>query len=397
MNTTAAAAAAGCRPPFTASQWQELEHQALIFKYLMAGIPVPPDLLLPIRKSLESMAARFYHHPTSILDLLFFFHCVNTVLFTHHYHVFRYLRGVKSEVDAHSFFGEASGSARGLGNDFSLDSTWRLMPSQASYTLPKPGNSSLLQGNYPQLQPVLDFGHGTISSLSKQQQQQQQQHCFFGSDFDSTEPVKHESQPLRPFFDEWPKTRDSWSELEDDRSNRTSFSTTQLSISIPMASSDFSTTSSRSPNVQLVLCVELIRRLWEQPARTFTEVPSLITCVGSAVIVGFPVWFASMTLFFILNGDCPIATFIVPSVKAVDCSTSLSVFIHCTSSIQTFAAACGDYGMPAKLWNGGLPVSILDFIVRLRNVFMTVVAGLLGGNGKLCRKLRGTSHRCAQE
>lgn len=53
------------RPPFTASQWQELEHQALIFKYMMAGIPVPPDLLIPIRKSFESMSARFYHHPTS--------------------------------------------------------------------------------------------------------------------------------------------------------------------------------------------------------------------------------------------------------------------------------------------------------------------------------------------
>ena len=67
MNSTAAAAAEpqAFRPPFTASQWQELEHQALIFKYLMAGIPVPPELLLPIRRSLESMAARFYHHPAS--------------------------------------------------------------------------------------------------------------------------------------------------------------------------------------------------------------------------------------------------------------------------------------------------------------------------------------------
>ena len=51
--------------PFTVSQWQELEHQALIFKYLMAGLPVPPDLVLPIQKSLESMSSRFFHHPTS--------------------------------------------------------------------------------------------------------------------------------------------------------------------------------------------------------------------------------------------------------------------------------------------------------------------------------------------
>ncbi|CAI8583594.1 unnamed protein product [Vicia faba] len=43
-------------PPFTVSQWQELEHQALIFKYLKAGLSVPPDLLLPIRKSLQLMS-----------------------------------------------------------------------------------------------------------------------------------------------------------------------------------------------------------------------------------------------------------------------------------------------------------------------------------------------------
>lgn len=52
------------RPPFTASQWEELEHQALIFKYLIAGIPVPPELLVPIRRSCEPMAARFYSHPS---------------------------------------------------------------------------------------------------------------------------------------------------------------------------------------------------------------------------------------------------------------------------------------------------------------------------------------------
>lgn len=32
----------------------ELEHQALIFKYILANVPVPSNLLLPIRKSLDS-------------------------------------------------------------------------------------------------------------------------------------------------------------------------------------------------------------------------------------------------------------------------------------------------------------------------------------------------------
>ncbi|CAH1451788.1 unnamed protein product [Lactuca virosa] len=51
------------RAPFTAVQWQELEHQALIYKYLVAGVPVPSDLVLPIRRSLEALSAKLLHHP----------------------------------------------------------------------------------------------------------------------------------------------------------------------------------------------------------------------------------------------------------------------------------------------------------------------------------------------
>ncbi|KAG4959624.1 Growth-regulating factor 4 [Glycine soja] len=36
---------------FSFAQWQELELQALIFRYMLAGAPVPPELLLPIKKS----------------------------------------------------------------------------------------------------------------------------------------------------------------------------------------------------------------------------------------------------------------------------------------------------------------------------------------------------------
>ncbi|XP_039024077.1 growth-regulating factor 1-like isoform X2 [Hibiscus syriacus] len=39
------------RFPFTASQYQELEHQALIFKYMVSGVPIPPDLLFTIKRS----------------------------------------------------------------------------------------------------------------------------------------------------------------------------------------------------------------------------------------------------------------------------------------------------------------------------------------------------------
>ncbi|KAL2529483.1 Growth-regulating factor 1 [Forsythia ovata] len=44
----------GVRGPFTPSQWMELEHQALIYKYIIANVPIPSYLLNPIRKALES-------------------------------------------------------------------------------------------------------------------------------------------------------------------------------------------------------------------------------------------------------------------------------------------------------------------------------------------------------
>lgn len=45
---------AGVKGPFTPSQWMELEHQALIYKYITANVPIPPYLLNPIRKAFES-------------------------------------------------------------------------------------------------------------------------------------------------------------------------------------------------------------------------------------------------------------------------------------------------------------------------------------------------------
>jgi hypothetical protein len=41
------------RGPFTPTQWMELEHQALIYKHIVANAPVPAGLLLPIRRSLH--------------------------------------------------------------------------------------------------------------------------------------------------------------------------------------------------------------------------------------------------------------------------------------------------------------------------------------------------------
>ncbi|CAH9110812.1 unnamed protein product [Cuscuta epithymum] len=42
--------------PFTPPQWMELEHQALIYKHLVANVPIPTSLLIPLTKALNPFA-----------------------------------------------------------------------------------------------------------------------------------------------------------------------------------------------------------------------------------------------------------------------------------------------------------------------------------------------------
>lgn len=137
---------------------------------------------------------------------------------------YRYLQGLRPEAGVHSFFSEASGSSRAVQMDAPIDNTWPMMSSRSpSFPTSKSTENSIFQSGYAQ-------------------------HSFFGGEYASGETLKQEGQSLQPLFDEWPRTRESWTGLDDERSNQTSFSTTQLSISIPMASSDLSTTSSKSPH-----------------------------------------------------------------------------------------------------------------------------------------------------
>lgn len=52
------------RYPFTATQWQELEHQALIFKYMVSGVPIPTDLVYSFKRRLDSssISSRLFPH-----------------------------------------------------------------------------------------------------------------------------------------------------------------------------------------------------------------------------------------------------------------------------------------------------------------------------------------------
>ncbi|KAJ3706689.1 hypothetical protein LUZ61_010394 [Rhynchospora tenuis] len=54
------------KPAFTFMQLQELEHQALIYKYMSAGVPVPVHLVLPIWKSVAASSFGPQHYPSLI-------------------------------------------------------------------------------------------------------------------------------------------------------------------------------------------------------------------------------------------------------------------------------------------------------------------------------------------
>ncbi|KAL0331009.1 UNVERIFIED_CONTAM: Growth-regulating factor 4 [Sesamum angustifolium] len=341
----------GYRAPFTAVQWQELEHQAMIYKYLVAGLPVPPDLVMPIRRSFEALSARFFHHPslgycsyygkkfdpepgrcrrtdgkkwrcskdahpdskycerhmhrgrnrsrkpvesqstsqpmsTAMSHLssgcgsnsgsfqvsggsfqnMPLYSVVNSEGSSFGSNVtklqmepisygidnkeFRYVHGLTPYADDHSFSPEVSGSVGSLGlGSCAGTGSWRLMPSQVSSgSLLKQKSDSLLLGPSSTQQNMPRAFEPITTTVSKQRQQ----HCFLGNEIGSPGAIKQEQHPVHPFFNEWPTTKESWSTLDDDDgSNKNVFSSTQLSISIPRASSDFSSRAAYSQNGEL--------------------------------------------------------------------------------------------------------------------------------------------------
>ncbi|XP_073307530.1 growth-regulating factor 4-like [Primulina huaijiensis] len=337
----------GYRPPFTAMQWQELEHQTMIYKYLVAGLPIPPDLVMPIRRSFELISASLFHHPslgycsyygkkfdpepgrcrrtdgkkwrcskdahpdskycerhmhrgrnrsrkpvecqstsqslsTSLsqistgsssnggsfqesssasfqnmppysavnsdgsslgrnlakLQMESIPHGINNK-------EFRYIHGLNSDTNYSSFSAEASGSVGNLGlGPSSGCSNWHFIPSQVSSSpcLKQNSDSPFMDDSSSQ-QNMLRAFEPIDSTMPKQLLKD----SFFGSEISSAGPVQHEQLPVHPFFNEWPTTKESWSNFHDDGSSKNVFSSTQLSISIPRASRDVSPMSDYSP------------------------------------------------------------------------------------------------------------------------------------------------------
>ncbi|RDX68570.1 Growth-regulating factor 3, partial [Mucuna pruriens] len=334
------------RFPFTPSQWQELEHQALIYKYMASGISIPPDLLFTIKRNhfdssrllphhpqhfgwnylpmglgrkidpepgrcrrtdgkkwrcskeaypdskycerhmhrgknrsrkpvevlkttpttvvttntdasaptilsitkntpaLSPTTHDTYHHhhhhpqhsflyhqsrPSNAVALSFQDNSAPLFLDTHNNNTDcrnGYVYGLKEEVDEHAFFTEPSGTMRSFSTS-SMEDSWQLTPLTISSSSSSKERNENNEYSYLQLQSLGSnkgcYGDIKCETLRKQ--------------LGKEEPQK----TIHRFFDEWPpKSRGSWLDLDDKSS------TTQLSISIPTSSHDFTTFSSTS-------------------------------------------------------------------------------------------------------------------------------------------------------
>lgn len=116
----------------------------------------------------------------------------------------------------------------------SMDDSWQLTPltissSSSSKQRSCSGLSNENEYSYLQLQSLSD------NNNNNSKQPHQDQSCYISGSDGKEEPQKI----FHRFFDEWPpKSRNSWLDLDDKSS------TTQLSISIPTSSHDFTTFSS---------------------------------------------------------------------------------------------------------------------------------------------------------
>ncbi|MBA0710889.1 hypothetical protein Golax_010144, partial [Gossypium laxum] len=292
--------------PFTSSQWMELEHQALIYKYMTANVPIPSTLLIPIRKALDSAGFSSFSGGLLRPNTLGWgaFHlgfsnntdpepgrcrrtdgkkwrCSRDAVADQKYcerHMNRGRHRSRKPVEGQSGRSTAS----------TTTTTTKLMhsvsSSSASVVGPNGGNGesnslTIAQQQFKNLQPAgeSNLSHsgplnrwllnkesigermhdtapgnefGVVSSeslLNPSHKSSSLVKCInFGcsQDLDSQETELHRS--VRQFFDAWPKTQSDCSSIflpeADVQSDRT-----QLSISMPMALSDFMSSTS-SPN-----------------------------------------------------------------------------------------------------------------------------------------------------
>ncbi|KAJ8762501.1 hypothetical protein K2173_007940 [Erythroxylum novogranatense] len=285
--------------PFTQSQWMELERQALIYKYLTSNVPVPSHLLTPIRKAVDS--AGFNSFPGGFLrpstlqwgsfQLGFSsntdpepgrcrrtdgkkWRCSREAVADQKYcerHMNRGRHRSRKPVEVQT--GHSNATTTSTTTASSAKSIVTASPPSAvvvghrsssggttnSVTIAQQQLQTISSSNLVSANPVgrkcitEEFGLGIFDSLNPQHKSS---FLMNGRNYGASQNLSDQEtasqRSLRQFMNDWPKNQcdrsiGSWPEL-DIQSDRT-----QLSISIPMSSSDymFSTSSSNSEKTTL--------------------------------------------------------------------------------------------------------------------------------------------------
>ncbi|KAB2607735.1 growth-regulating factor 3-like [Pyrus ussuriensis x Pyrus communis] len=233
---------------FSLSQWQELELQALIFRYMAAGAAVPSELLQPIRKSLLRSAPYFLHHPLqqfphfqpALLQSGYWgraamdpeptrcrrtdgkkWRCSRDVVAGQKYcerHVHRGRNRSRKPVEVTTTTTTTTtGCGGGSGSNLNIATTTTTNTSASGAHFALSGSSS---------SPSVDLLHLNQSSSESKPENR----SLFESHGEFSASAKSDSHVLRPFFDDWPG---KLQELDNAGSRPSSMnSATSLSISI---------------------------------------------------------------------------------------------------------------------------------------------------------------------
>ncbi|KAK7405939.1 hypothetical protein VNO78_07551 [Psophocarpus tetragonolobus] len=248
--------------PFTMSQWQELEHQALIYKYMVAGLPVPPDLVIPIQNSFHSISQNFLHHPFSTMSYCSFYgkkvdpepgrcrrtdgkkwRCSKEAYPDSKYcerHMHRGRNRSRKPVESQTMTQSSSSTVTSLtvttSGSSSATGNFQNLTTSNAYGNPQGTGSGTEQSHYhldsiPYGIPSKEYRYfegpkyegGELSKTLGSNKVVHLESQMMPTGVASNNNFmfqQQESHSLRPFFDEWPKSREnSWSGLEDERSN----------------------------------------------------------------------------------------------------------------------------------------------------------------------------------
>ncbi|XVF59223.1 hypothetical protein PTKIN_Ptkin07bG0258200 [Pterospermum kingtungense] len=314
LNATMHGPLTGVRGPMTPSQWIELEHQALIYKYLMANVPVPSNLLIPLKKSIYPCgltSSSAVSLPPNSLGWGSFhlgysgstdpepgrcrrtdgkkWRCSRDAVADQKYcerHINRGRHRSRKPVEGqtgHSATGitnpkvvpmSSSMSASvitsgGASNSLAITQQHQFKNLQSASPNPSadtPGNrvqvprglSKMSTTNLKSNNSVFtitkegvplaessqsDFGHVASDSLANLSHRSSYMNSKeYGPFLDFTDQQTQDQNPLRQFIDDWPKDQSSCSVITWPEELKSDW--TQLSMSIPIASSEFSSSSS---------------------------------------------------------------------------------------------------------------------------------------------------------